>query len=582
MKILGLNASFWHDPSAALLIDGVLVAAAEEERFSRNKHAVGEQPCLAARACLESAGIAPGALDAVACSWSAAELERERWPTIRRNLGRSPRRALCVLCKSGDLGRRREAKLAALVAELGLAGIPRLDFEHHLCHAASSYYASGFPSAAVLSIDATSDRVTTMFLAGRGRELEPLGTLQYPDSLGLFYSAFTDFLGFTVNDGEYKLMGMSAFDRTGRIDLGDVLRVRDGDLRIDDRLVAVSRRRRWRGRAFGARMVERFGPPREGDDFTPGHAEIAGAVQRRFESAALALIDWHLAVPLAATRRLCLAGGCALNVLLNGKLAADPRIDAVYVPPAPGDAGTALGAAALATVALGGAVAPVARADLGPEYDDGAIAAAIARAGVAAERVDDPVAAALPALLAGKPVAWFQGRMEFGPRALGHRSILAHPGIAGVADRINTAIKFRERWRPFSPMVLAERMAEIFGAPRRSPFLSFAWPVVPAWRDRIGEVVHVDGSTRPQSVTAEENPLVHRLLSEFAVRTGLPCLLNTSLNRRDEPIVCTPEDALRLWQGSGLTEMLIGRHRLRRAREGSAPVISSKRIWKRE
>jgi carbamoyltransferase len=429
--------------------------------------------------------------------------------------------------------------------------------EHHLAHAASAYHFSGFDESAIVTFDGMGEVTSSMFALGSGSRIDKIYEIQKPDSLGLFYSSMTDYLGFEVADGEYKLMGMAPYGDPSGVDLSGIVEVRDGDMRLDLDYVWSDRTKRWPGRKFGRKLVERLGPPREGDSADEPYIHVAAATQRMFEDTALALIDHHLGAHLERVRSLCFAGGCALNVSLNRRLIEHPRIDRLFVAPGSADSGLALGAAGYAAARRGAQVRPMRHAYCGPEFSGEAIAKELDSLRIAYRRVPDPVTEAADLIARGEIVAWFQGRMEWGPRALGNRSILGHPGRPGTADDINERIKYRERWRPFCPSILEEHSAEILGSKHPAPFMTYAFQVTPEWRERIREVVHVDGSLRPQVVSAAANPRFHTLITEFHRRTGLPCVINTSLNRRGEPMICTPRDALNMFYGSGLEHLFL-------------------------
>lgn len=560
MKVLGLSCSFWHDPSAALLVDGEIVAAVEQERFSRRKHAIGEIPVDAAKYCLDVAGIRADEIDVVAYPWSIASIEQNRFKYVARALGRRPTKALKALVSARRQQRRRMEKLDATLAALGVApGKIEVEcVEHHLAHASSAYHFSGFDEAAVLTIDGMGEITTCLFGLARQGKIEKIHEIQKPDSLGLFYAAMTEYLGFEHNDGEYKVMGMASYGDASKVDLDGIVTSKDGDLRIDTDYVWTPREKRWRSdKPFGKKLVERLGPPREGDEIDEPYIHIAAAVQKRLEDAALELLDYHLRPVLEKTRRLCFAGGCALNVVLNRKLMAHPLVKELWVQPGAGDSGLSLGAASYAAARRGERVKPQTHAYLGPRSTTDEVMKELDSLRIPYERLEDAPARAAELLAHGEVVAWFQGRMEWGPRALGNRSILGHPGKRGVADDINARIKYRERWRPFCPSVLEEKAADVLGSSHPSPFMTHSFVVNPAWKERIPEVVHVDGTARPQVVSKATNPRFHRLISEFERRTGLPCVVNTSLNRRGEPIVMTPKDALAMFYGSGLEFLVL-------------------------
>jgi carbamoyltransferase len=558
MNVLGLAGPFWHDPSAALLVDGRVVAAIEQERLSRRKHANGALPVEAALACLELGGLRVKDVELFAFPWSMQAIRAQRL-RYARQFSRRPAKSLSMFVRGWKKSARRENRMLQTLARLGVDPdrAPLEWVEHHLAHASSAVHFSGFEDCAVLTVDGVGEITTCLFGCARGGAIEKLQETLRPDSLGFFYAAMTDFLGFEINDGEYKVMGMSSYGDPSKVDLSGLVRVEDGELRIDERALNPRRGGRWRGRSFGPQLVEKLGPPREGDEIDEPYIHIAAATQRVLEQAVLALVDHWLRAELERTRRLCFAGGVALNVVLNRRLMEHPLVDELFVPPSPNDAGTSLGAASFAAARRGERIAPLANAYLGPAYATDAIARELDELRIPYTRVPDAPARAAELLAGGEAVAWFQGRMEWGPRALGNRSILGHPGHAGTADDINGRIKYRERWRPFCPSVLEERAAEFLGRKHPSPFMTLSFRVPEEWRSRAPEVVHVDGTVRPQVVSKRENPRYHRLISEFERRTGLPCVLNTSLNRRGEPMIESPRDALAMFFGSGLEHLFL-------------------------
>ncbi len=555
MKVLGISCSFWHDPSAALLVDGEIVAAVEQERFSRRKHAIGEIPVDAVKYCLDVAGIRPDQIDVVAYPWSIASIEQNRFKYVARALARRPGKALKALVSARRQQRRRMEKLEATLSAIGVApGKIEVEcVEHHLAHASSAYHFSGFEESAVLTVDGMGEITTCLFGLGQRGRIEKIHEIQKPDSLGLFYAAMTEYLGFEHNDGEYKVMGMASYGDASKIDLDGIVTVKNGDLRIDTDYVWTPREKRWDpAKPFGKKLVERFGPPRDNEDIDEPYIHIAAAVQKKLEDATLELVDYHLKPVLEKTSRLCFAGGCALNVILNRKLMAHPLVDELWVQPGAGDSGLSLGAASYVAARRGDRIKPQRHAYWGPRTTTDEVAKELDSLRIPYERLEDAPARAAELLAKGEVVAWFQGRMEWGPRALGNRSILGHPGKKGTADDINARIKYRERWRPFCPSLLEEAGPDILGSSHPSPFMTHSFAVNPAWKDRVPEIVHVDGTARPQLVSKETNPRFHRLISEFQRLTGLPVVISTSLNRRGEPVVMTPKDALAMFYGSGL------------------------------
>ncbi|HBP22392.1 MAG TPA: carbamoyltransferase [Planctomycetes bacterium] len=561
MKILGIGCSSFHDPSAALLIDGEVVAAAEEERFTRDKHAFGQNPVHAARFCLAQAGIEAKDLDLIAYPWSADILHEKRWEYAKRAFPKAPSKALRAFTKLKRLQRRRVGALHATLRELGIDpnAIETEFVEHHLAHASSAFHCSGFPSCALLTADGEGEVTSTLLGEGLAdRTIKKHREVLKPDSLGLFYSTMTEYLGFRSMNGEYKVMGMAPFGDPSKVDLSRMVQLTETGFRCDDERVWVARKNRHGDKHFARAMVDELGPPRQGDGLSEPYIHIAAATQKLLEDTVLGLVDRHLLEVLERHEgRLAFAGGVALNVRLNRKLIEHPAIKQLWVQPASSDAGIALGAATFVSERRGVRVKPMQSVALGPSYDGAAVREVLERYKIPYEVVSDPADTAAELLAAGHIVSWFQGRMEFGPRALGQRSILGNPGIKGTADEINSRIKFRENWRPFCPSILAERASEVFDNEHDSPFMTFSFGVRPEWREKIPEVVHVDGSARPQLVRADRAPAFYELLKRFEAKSGLPVVINTSLNRRGEPMVCSPEDAVAMFFGSGLEFMVI-------------------------
>lgn len=566
MIVLGLSGAVSHDASAALLVDGELVAAAEEERFIRDKHAKGRQALHAARFCLDRAGIRPEQVDAVAYPYAPIGLgSPARWHYAARTWY-APDRALTALFDGNRRYRRNRRQALAMLGELGFeqSGVRFVPVEHHLAHASSAYHLSGFDGkVAILGIDGRGEYATTFFGYGEGGRIHKLAEFYEPDSLGGLYGAITEYLGFEMLDGEFKVMGMAPYGDPARFDLSRLLRCDGRRLRVNNRLVNVVGLRRYKrggkGYFFSPKLVDWLGPPRQGDDIDQPYIHYAAAVQKLLEDTALKLVQHHLGPVLAHGGKLAYAGGVALNVKLNQRLMALPQVQQLFVQPAAGDAGTAIGAATYVAAAGGDAVEPLQHVYLGPDYSTEECLAACAAhpARPQHRRLDDTIATAADILAAGNPLAWFQGRMEFGPRALGNRSILGNPAHPGVAERINAQIKYRERWRPFCPSVSDRVAADIIGTDHPAPYMTFTFDVAPHWKSRIPEVVHEDGTARVQIVSAASNPRYHALLDAMAARTGNAVLLNTSLNRRGEPMVCSPKDALDMFFGCDLEYLIL-------------------------
>ncbi|MFP3941267.1 MAG: carbamoyltransferase [Thermoanaerobaculia bacterium] len=550
----GISA-FYHESACCLLEDGRLTAAAAEERFSRVKHDP-RLPVQAFRFCLEAAagdggeaGPAPGLLDAVAYYESPVlKLSRQLWAGVPED-------------DPGDLPWLDPTQPERAIRErLGWDG-PLHVYEHHRSHAASAFYFSGFPEAAILTADGVGEWATTTYGRGRGAELELLEEVRFPHSLGLFYSAITAYLGFRVNGGEYKVMGLAPYGRPRYAeDLRRVLRSGPrGAFTLDMGFFEFLRGRRM----YSAALCELLdGPPRRpGDEITPRHADVARSAQEVLEEVLLEKVR-HLH-RLVGGEALCMAGGVALNCVANGRILREGPFRRLFVQPAAGDAGGALGAAALAWRELAGPdgppVEPLRHVCLGPRWSGDEVAELLAATGLAAEdhrgREEVLVEAVAERLAAGQVVGWFHGAMEMGPRALGARSILASPLGEGMRERLNRHVKRREGFRPFAPAVLAERAAEHFALDHPSPYMLETCAVTSALE--LPAVIHVDGSARPQTVDPEVAPRFAALLAAFERRSSCPVLLNTSFNVAGEPIVRSPVDALCCAADAGLDALVL-------------------------
>ena len=561
MNILGVTGPALHDNSAALFVDGKLVAAAEEERFIRVKHAKRRHPVNAIKFCLAQAGIGPREVDVVAYPYVHVGLTSPaRWHYARRHWY-EPARALRAIFDGNRKWRRKRGSVLQLLDELGI-GSQRVRFvpvEHHLAHASSAYHLSGFKEkTAIVSFDGKGEYATTFFGYGENGKIHKIKEFYDPDSLGWFYGALTEYLGFEFQDGEYKVMGMAPYGDPHRYDLSRLIHHSGASFRVNTRLVNVigHRRHRANGKEYSVSpaFVDWLGPVRNGDDIDEPYIHYAAATQRLLEDAALALIDHYVGDLIRETGKLCFAGGVALNVKLNQRLLAWPHLRELFVQPAAGDAGTSVGAASYVAMSLGEPVQKLEHVYLGPSFSTDECIRVCRQHPQRPSwaRLDDAPARAAQILAGGQPLAWFQGRMEFGPRALGNRSILGDPSRPGMAERINGQIKYRERWRPFCPSVLDTVARDLVQSDHPAPYMTIAFDVAERWKARIPEVVHKDGSARVQVVSEASNPRFYRLISELERHTGNAVVLNTSMNRRGEPIVCTPADALDMFYGSDL------------------------------
>jgi len=528
LNILGISAHY-HDAACCLLRDGELIAAAEEERFSRAKHDP-RMPWRAFRFCLEQGGITLSDVDCIAYYENPVKkLSRQIWMALHPQASDSVRRrAVNLLPHHVD---RVEREIRGLLGYTGRVEI----FDHHESHAASSFFYSGFEEAAVLTVDGVGEWATTTFGRASGSTVELLEEVHFPSSIGLLYSAMTSYLGFRVNDGEYKVMGLAPYGAPRYVDQVRKLVARGeaGQYHVNLEYFDYLRR----DRMYSDRLIELFGaPPRVPEsEILEFHHDVARSVQWVLEEILLDLVTYlHNRVP---SRNLCMAGGVALNCVANSRILRDGPFAELFVQPAASDAGGCLGAAALAHVRLTGerpAQGRLTHMYWGPATSVDTIAGMLAGTSVQAldyrGRPELLLEATVDRLATGKVVGWFQGRMEFGPRALGARSILADPRHEGMRDRINALVKMRESFRPFAPAALASRAGEHFAIDHPSPFMLETCQVTSPFD--LPAITHVDGSARLQTVDPESSPRFAALLAHFADRTGCPILLNTSFNGR--------------------------------------------------
>ena len=587
MRILGISA-FYHDSAAALLEDGRILAAAQEERFTRRKHDAGF-PARAIGWCLEEAGLSLADIDHIAF-YDKPFVKFER--LLETYLAFAPRGFSSFRTAMPVWLREKLFLKDLLFKELkaldGRAEAGRLLFsEHHFSHAASAYYPSPFDEAVVLTMDGVGEWATSSVAIGRGDALEIHKEIHFPHSLGLLYSAFTYYSGFKVNSGEYKVMGLAPYGKpvfAPRIFENLIDLKPNGSFRLDQRYFNYCTGLTMTNQRFD----ELFGGParRPDEPLTQRHMDLAASVQAVTEEVVL-----RLTRALAAEYRipnLCLAGGVALNCVANGKVLRDSAFERVWVQPAAGDAGGALGAAlaachqhaGLPRARAAGAGDAMAGGYLGPSFSQAEIERRLAAIGARFTVLsdDDLLAASVEALAAEQALGWFQGRMEFGPRALGARSILGDARSPAMQSVLNLKVKYRESFRPFAPSVLREDVADWFEIDADSPYMLMVAPVVAARRramttdeealfgiaklnvprSEIPAVTHVDYSARIQTVHAGTNPRYHALIARFKAATGCPVLVNTSFNVRGEPIVGSPEDAFRCFMGTEIERLAVG------------------------
>lgn len=533
MLILGMNGGVrsgnW-DAAAALVRDGQIIAAAEEERFTRVKHAPGNLPIRAIHACLDLASASIEDID-------------------------------CVVFPGRTYINMHSRLSEFLHFVFGHA--PRIELlDHHLCHAAGAYYASGFLDSLVITFDYSGDGLATTIRRAAGRDMQVIAEIPFSQSLGLYYAMITQHLGFDFGEDEYKVMGLSSYGGPDR-DLSWLLQAKPGGYELNR---AVIRRTIENGEPplstqeplFSEAFVQRLGPARiRGASFNPNHENFAASAQHHLEEVVVALAQHYQRE--TGLRRLCVSGGVAMNCVANQRLAELPEFEAVFVPPVAGDCGLALGAALEQARREGEPPpAPLVHAAWGPEYSQEEIIRSLREVGALFEKDDDPATRAAQLIARGKIVGWFQGRMEYGPRALGHRSILANPCLAEMKDRVNAVVKFREGFRPFAPSVVEEHASDYLERSFHAPFMTFTFNVPSHIQPKIPAVTHVDGTARAQVVKKQTDPVYHELITQVGRRNGVPVVLNTSFNIKGQPIVENPNQAISTYFGSGLDALIIG------------------------
>jgi carbamoyltransferase len=567
MKLLGIFHSH-SDPSAALVIDGRLVAFVEEERLSRVKHSFGAFPTRAIRWVLKQADLSLSDVDAIVQAWDCAKYDNgciaqhyaeinQKYPT-----GDSDRAYQQGLLQQYQSEHQRSLIRRALWHEFGNVRIPEIHFvNHHLAHACATYFSSGFDDALVMSVDGSGEEITTSWWHGKDAELKLLHEVKVPHSLGWVYSAFTEYLGFEAYDGEYKVMGLAAYgspnaelqDKVAELFWPDD----HGGFETDP--VLLSRGRHSWSRYFSDALVQHIGRPPGWRDqpVTDWHKDLAFAVQQRLEDVVFSMAKYW--ANKTGARRLCVSGGVGLNVKMNGNLFESRIFDDVFAYPLCADLGQSIGAA-LAFEYLHGDLAKQRLTNLhwGPGFTDAEVERVLKDCRVAYRKSDDIAADTAMLLTQGKVVGWFQGRIEAGPRALGARSILADPRDTAARDRVNAAIKYRELWRPFCPSMTREGAERYFDHYTDAPFMAITFRANDLAKSQIPAVVHIDGTSRPQIVNEHSNSRYRRVIEEFSRLTDVPCILNTSFNIKGEPIVCTPQDALRTFFATGLDALAIG------------------------
>jgi len=574
VNILGISC-FYHDSAACLIQDGRLVAAASEERFTRKKHDEGF-PHQAIAYCLKAGGLTAGDLDYVGF-YDKPFLKFER--LLSTYLSTFPK-GFSSFAKAMPIWLKDKLWIPQTIRkELSYEG-KILFTEHHLSHAASAFLVSPFKEAAILTVDGVGEWATASYGVGRDETIDLFKEIRFPHSLGLLYSAFTYYLGFKVNSAEYKVMGLAPYGVPRYVDqVKRLIEIKDdGSFELDMRYFSYHHGLRM----VNGRFAELFGgPPRDPESkLDQKHKDIAASVQKVTEEVMLRMASYlHRETGM---ENLCLAGGVALNCVANGRILREGPFKDIFIQPAAGDAGGALGVAAYIYHSLLGhpRTAPMEHAYLGPEYSEEEILQTLARYGAPYRRLErDEMVREVAALIEGQTViGWFQGRMEFGPRALGSRSILADARNPENKDVVNLKIKFRESFRPFAPTVLEDRIGEYFEIDRPSPYMLLVAPVREGKRV-IPSVTHVDHSARIQSINRRQNPLYYDLIHEFEKRTGVPVIINTSFNVRGEPIVCSPDDAYLCFMRTHMDYLVAGPFLLDKKRQ---PALREEQDWREQ
>ena len=561
MRVLGL-ASNVHLSSAALVDEGVVLAGAAEERFTRDKH-TRVFPRQAVEYCLSESQLSLNELDAIAVSANPAHDLSKRSQRQSNSIRYYPEALYAIpnqiapFVQGGFEGHMSQL-LGVRSGSLVLHYV-----SHHLAHAANAFLLSGYRRAAILTVDGRGEDTTVLFGRGEGKHIETFREISYPHSLGLLYGAVTEHLGFRIDRDEWKVMGLSAYGNPESpyyVALREMVELKNsGTFELD-----LNEFRFYLSPYDGAvsdGFRAKFGEPRRPDEpIGPTHRDLAAAVQRVFENIMTHMLDGLYRE--SGERRLAAGGGSLMNSSFNGRITSVTPFEESFVSSCPDDSGTSIGAALYVDCVLGGSSPPEMQTHnyYGPSFHDSQIEDEIALCRLPAVRREDVEAYTAKLLARGRLVGWFQGRMEFGQRALGNRSILADPRSAATRERINQTVKFRESFRPFGPSVLVEEFTRYFGADSAciGRFMERALPVLPTAARMIEAVVHVDGTARPHVVTESDNLRLHRLLLEFGRLTGVSVLLNTSFNAAEEPIVCSPKDAIRTFFSTGLDALVLG------------------------
>ncbi|NBD25530.1 carbamoyltransferase family protein [Paenibacillus glycinis] len=564
MYILGITEK-GHDSAACLLQNGKLLSFVEEERLTRIKNAPNQYPFKASHFCLQKANINLSDVAYIAVGWNLNKYEgymQQFYKKLDNDYNKDHVTRLNERMLLARFNREQvieEIRQGFLKEGYSLSQFPNIVFvDHHLAHAASSYYSSGFRKATILTIDGAGEDIGTAVWYGEGASITLVDDYQLPHSLGWFYAAITEYLGFLSNSHEGKVMGLAAYgceDRRIREVLQKVLCIRNGRYYVDPNYIFYG------DHNFGIRftdlLVAELGKPRRrNEEITQFYKNVAYVAQDIIEEVIINMVKDY--TEKLDSRNVCLAGGVAMNCKLNGEIADLPGVNSVFVQPASSDAGTALGAAMI--VSQNNGYDPrftMTHAYWGPNYSNNEVLSALQLAKVRYTYIENPSEVAAKLLAQNKILGWFQGASEVGARALGARSILANPSGPEMKSSLNSVVKFREAWRPFAPSLIIENAEEVFDSRDETPFMLVARRVLAEKRDVIPSAIHIDGTARPQTVTREANPRYWELINQFQKITNVPAILNTSFNIKDEPIVSSPLDAIRCFYSTGLDALVI-------------------------
>ena len=563
---LGISGAVGHDPAAAIFVDGELIAAIEEERLIRRKHAKEELPYGAARRVMQMAGVRGEQIDTVAIPYAPISLfSKARWHYAYRHWY-APDRSIDSLVNGNRRYRRYLKELDGLFDKLHISKsrTQLVPVEHQLAHASSAYHLNETDEkTAILCIDSKGEYSNVFIGYGEGGKIIRLKEFYNPDSLSGMYAALTDYLGFEILDGEFKVMGMAPYGDADKYDLSELASFDGKRFTLNNQLIGTVGIRRYKakskGHYFSKKLVQKLGPRRVGNLTDDPYVHYAAAIQKLYEDLAVRFIESYLAPVLKETGRLAIAGTGSMNIRLNKRLIEHPLVKKLVVHPACSDAGTAIGAAAYSVRDQGFKINQIQNMFFGPKFSNQQCiqACKLHREKPEWEKLEDPFAYAADLLSKGELVGWFRGKMEFGPRALGNRSILANPAQSDVIQQITSKVKFREHWRPFSISILDSNKDDFFENPYTDEYMCVSQTIKSEWHEKFPFIASKDGTTRAQVVVADSNPDLHRLLTEFQTKSELGALVNTTLSRVGEALVCSPEEALNVFMGTDLRYLIL-------------------------